>query len=174
MGQTATSAAKPRSASQPSRPAQVLMSATHWQATEPSIGYLRVSMNELVHSVHAEKDKECQCRLKARCRLGHAMKKLLATAPCHLTASSAERQAPCACQSEFSTLSHRINMAERCLTPRSSRAPTACHAGPAGGTRYIFAIRARASHRRCRLNSNVRPHTNRTRCVSRHTQVMFI
>ena len=46
---------------------------------------------------------------------------------------------------------------QRCLTPRSSRAPTACHAGPAGGTRYIFAIRARASHRWCRLNSNVRP-----------------
>ena len=43
-----------------------------------------------------------------------------------------------------------------CLTPRSSRAPTACHAGPAGGTRYIFATRARASHRWCRLNSNVR------------------
>ena len=47
-----------------------------------------------------------------------------------------------------------------CLTPRSSRAPTACRAGPAGGTRYIFAIRARASHRRCRLNSNVRRHQN--------------
>ena len=45
-----------------------------------------------------------------------------------------------------------------CLTPRSSRAPTACHAGPAGGTRYIFAIRARASHRWCRLNSNVSRH----------------
>ena len=42
------------------------------------------------------------------------------------------------------------------LTPRSSRAPTACHAGPAGGTLYIFANRARAPHRRCRLNSNVR------------------
>ena len=48
--------------------------------------------------------------------------------------------------------------AARCLTPRSSRAPTACHAGPAGGTQYIFASRARASHRRCRLNSNVRQH----------------
>ena len=46
--------------------------------------------------------------------------------------------------------------AARCLTPRSSRAPTACHAGPAGGTRYIFASRACASHRRCRVNSNVR------------------
>ena len=45
-----------------------------------------------------------------------------------------------------------------CLTPRSSRAPTACHAGPVGGTRYIFANRARAPHRRCRLNSNVRHH----------------
>jgi len=47
----------------------------------------------------------------------------------------------------------------RCgLTSRSSRAPTACHAGPAGDTRYIFASRARASRRWCRLNSNVRPH----------------
>ena len=42
------------------------------------------------------------------------------------------------------------------LTPRSSRAPTACHAGPAGGTQYIFAIRARAPRCWCRLNSNVR------------------
>ena len=48
----------------------------------------------------------------------------------------------------------------RCLTPCSSRAPPACPAGPAGGTRYIFASRARAPHRRCRLYSNVRPHTS--------------
>ena len=54
----------------------------------------------------------------------------------------------------------------RCLTPRSSRAPTACHAGPAGGTRYIFAIRARASHRWGRLNSNVRPHRKVRACRS--------
>ena len=53
---------------------------------------------------------------------------------------------------------HEADCGKRCLTPRSSRAPTACHAGPAGGTRYIFAIRARASHRWCRLNSNVRLH----------------
>ena len=45
--------------------------------------------------------------------------------------------------------------AARCLTPRSSRASTAGHAGPAGGKRYIVASRARASHRRCRFNSNV-------------------
>jgi len=49
-------------------------------------------------------------------------------------------------------------IAARCLTPRSSRAPTAGHAGPVGGTLYIFANRARASHRWCRLNSNVRRH----------------
>jgi len=30
---------------------------------------------------------------------------------------------------------------------------------PLIGTRYIFASRARALHRRCRLNSNGRPHT---------------
>ena len=42
------------------------------------------------------------------------------------------------------------------LTPRSSRAPTACHQRPAGGTRYIFATRALASCRRRPLSSNVR------------------
>ena len=52
----------------------------------------------------------------------------------------------------------------RGLTPRSSRAPAACHTGPAGGTRYIFAIRARAPHRWCRLNSNVRPQQKSTAC----------
>ena len=56
----------------------------------------------------------------------------------------------------FGWLPPVLHYARRCLTPRSSRAPTACHAGPAGGTRYIFATRARASHRWCRLNSNVR------------------
>ena len=49
-----------------------------------------------------------------------------------------------------------IDCGKWCLTPRSSRAPTACHAGPVCGTLYIFAVRARASHRWCRLNSNVR------------------
>ena len=53
-----------------------------------------------------------------------------------------------------------VDRVKWCLTPRSSRAPTACHAGPAGGTLYIFANRARAPHRRCRLNSNVRHRTN--------------
>ena len=61
-------------------------------------------------------------------------------------------------------------IAHRGLTPRSSRAPTACHAGPASGTRYIFAVRARASHRWCRLNSNVRPHTNRYRWLAQHRE----
>ena len=42
------------------------------------------------------------------------------------------------------------------LTPRSSGAPTAGRQARSGGTRYIFASRARASHRWCRLNSNVR------------------
>ena len=56
----------------------------------------------------------------------------------------------------FGSLPACAQCAQRCLTPRSSRAPRACHAGPAGGTRYIFATRARASHRWCRLNSNVR------------------
>ena len=61
--------------------------------------------------------------------------------------------------------------AARCLTPRSSRAPTAGHAGPACGTRYILASRARASHRRCRLNSNVRSHKPpSTRSLRRNTR----
>ncbi len=42
------------------------------------------------------------------------------------------------------------------LTSRSSRAPTAGHQARAGGTRYIFASPGLASHRRCRLSSNVR------------------
>ena len=42
------------------------------------------------------------------------------------------------------------------LTPRSSRAPTACHQAPATGTVYIVCGRGLASCRRCRLNSNVR------------------
>ena len=51
-----------------------------------------------------------------------------------------------------STLLHR-----QCgLTPRSSRAPTAGHQARSGGTRYIFASPGLASHRWCRLNSNVR------------------
>ena len=44
------------------------------------------------------------------------------------------------------------------LTTCSSGAPTACHQRPAGGTRYIFASPGLASHRRCQLSSNVRPH----------------
>ena len=61
----------------------------------------------------------------------------------------------------FPLLGWCLTFAARCLTPRSSRAPTAGHAGPAGGTRCIFASRARASHRRCRLNSNVRQRENK-------------
>ena len=52
-----------------------------------------------------------------------------------------------------------------CLTPRSSRAPTAGHQARSGGTRYIFASPGLASHRRCRLNSNVR-HQNEAWGVS--------
>ena len=50
---------------------------------------------------------------------------------------------------------------QRCLTPRSSGAPTAGHQARAGGTRYIFASPGPASCRRRPLNSNVRPHKNR-------------
>ncbi len=47
---------------------------------------------------------------------------------------------------------------QRGLTRRSSGAPTACHQGPAGGTRKIFASRALAAYRRLPLSSNVRRH----------------
>ena len=50
-------------------------------------------------------------------------------------------------------------LAQCCLTPRSSGAPTAGHQRPAGGTRYIFSVRAKASCRRGPLSSNVRPRT---------------
>ena len=45
----------------------------------------------------------------------------------------------------------------RGLTPRSTGAPTAGHQRPAGGTRYIFTVRALASCRRRPVTSNVRP-----------------
>jgi hypothetical protein len=45
-----------------------------------------------------------------------------------------------------------------CLTLRSSRAPTAGHQGQPAGTVYIFCWLALASHRWCRLSSNVRQH----------------
>ena len=53
---------------------------------------------------------------------------------------------------------------QRSLTPRSSRAPTAGHQARSGGTRCIFASPGLASHRRCRLNSNVRLRKNRMLC----------
>ena len=47
--------------------------------------------------------------------------------------------------------------AARCLTPRSSRAPTACHAGHlAQGLRPILRQPPSAPHRRRQLSSNVR------------------
>ena len=46
---------------------------------------------------------------------------------------------------------------ERCLTPRSSGAPTAGHQARSGGTLYIFASPGLASCRRRPLSSNVRP-----------------
>ena len=52
-----------------------------------------------------------------------------------------------------------------CLTPRSSRAPTAWHAGhQALGLRPILRLLSSAPRCRCRLNSNVR-HQNRHRLV---------
>ena len=48
-----------------------------------------------------------------------------------------------------------------CLTPRSSRAPTAGHQARSGGTLYIFASPGLASYRWLRLSSNVRRHRMR-------------
>jgi hypothetical protein len=45
---------------------------------------------------------------------------------------------------------------ERCLTLRSTGHATAGHLGPVGGTRYIFANRAKASCRSAPVSSNVR------------------
>jgi hypothetical protein len=50
--------------------------------------------------------------------------------------------------------------AQRCLTPRSRRGPTAGHQARSGGTRYIFASPGLAPHRRPRLSSNVRPRSH--------------
>jgi len=47
-----------------------------------------------------------------------------------------------------------------CLTPRSTGRATAGHLGPVGGTRYIFANRAKASCLRTPVTSNVRPQNN--------------
>ena len=44
----------------------------------------------------------------------------------------------------------------RCLTPRSTGAPTAGHQARAGGTRYIFTVPGLASCRRRPVTSNVR------------------
>ena len=52
--------------------------------------------------------------------------------------------------------------ATRCLTPRSSGAPTAGHQARSGGTRYIFASPGLASCRRRPLSSNVRQRKVRT------------
>ena len=49
-----------------------------------------------------------------------------------------------------------LTTAARCLTPRSSGAPTAGHQAQSGGTRYIFASPGLASCRRRPLSSNVR------------------
>ena len=75
------------------------------------------------------------------------------------TGVSAERAASAAGHEEQQCLSRpaaSARSAQRSLTPRSSRAPTAGHQAPATGTVYIFCRRGLASHRRCRLNSNVR------------------
>ena len=55
----------------------------------------------------------------------------------------------------------QLESAKGCgLTLRSSRAPTAGHQGQPAGTVYIVRWLALASHRWCRLTSNVRPHTS--------------
>ena len=77
------------------------------------------------------------------------------------TVSNAEREAPGAGHEEqpgFGRRSIGAHRAQRCLTPRSRRGPTAGHQARSGGTRYIFASPGLASCRRRPLSSNVRPH----------------
>ena len=57
-----------------------------------------------------------------------------------------------------------ITIPKRCLTPRSSGAPTAGHQALSGGRRYIFTSPGLASCRRRPLSSNVRPRNPDTRC----------
>ena len=54
----------------------------------------------------------------------------------------------------------------RCLTPRSSGAPTAGHQARSGGTRYIFASPGLASCRWRPLSSNVSPITRFMRAAT--------
>jgi len=63
-------------------------------------------------------------------------------------------------QHRSSGISSQGHSSMRGLTPRSRRAPTAGHQAPATGTLYIFCARGLASHRRCRLTSNVRRRRN--------------
>ena len=77
----------------------------------------------------------------------------------------------CATTQGFSggTAALRARCHQRCLTPRSSGATTACHQAPATGTVYIFCGRGLASCRRRPLSSNVRQ--RRTTCsVRRQSQ----
>ena len=60
----------------------------------------------------------------------------------------------------------------RCLTPRSSRAPTAGHQARATGTVYIFCGPGLASRRRCRLTSNVRHHKRAISTVLRFRRIV--
>ena len=71
------------------------------------------------------------------------------------------------------------------LTRRSSGPATACHQGPVGGTRYIFANRALASRRRGPLSSNYKgfpicqaariPKVNRaSTSPMRHSSFVFV
>jgi hypothetical protein len=59
--------------------------------------------------------------------------------------------------SEAVVIFRRATVAQCCLTPRSSGAPTAGHQARAGGTRYIFTGPGLASCRCRPLSSNVRP-----------------
>ena len=80
----------------------------------------------------------------------------------HATAVCAQREAHAAGKEELQGLgmpTATTPRAQRCLTPRSSRAPTAGHQARATGTVYIFRGPGLASHRWCRLTSNVRHHT---------------
>ena len=91
--------------------------------------------------------------------------------PWRTTIYSAEREAIVACQRELQGLGRLAASAvtaRRCLTPRSSGAPTAGHQARSAGTVYIFCCPGLASCRRRPLSSNVRQRKHTPPVQSEH------
>ena len=67
----------------------------------------------------------------------------------------------------FSAVREHHAVGARGLTRHSTGAATAGRLGPARGTRYIFPVRAKPSHRRVPVSSNVRRRSSRVRMLVR-------